>query len=86
MNNKENAPAPSALAKWITPKLPDSLARKTFNPANSEQFQQALVSLHQKRDTAQNGYESIISSLKQIIEELMQRNEFLIQDRDVILK
>ena len=44
------------------------------------------MQIHQKRNQAQNGYENIITSLKQIIEELMEKNDFLVQDRDAILK
>jgi hypothetical protein len=34
----------------------------------------------------QNGYEGVIASLKQVIQELLQRNDFLVQDRDTLLR
>lgn len=34
----------------------------------------------------QSGYEGIIASLKQVIQDLLQRNEFLVQDRETLLR
>jgi hypothetical protein len=44
------------------------------------------MNLHSKRTRTHNNYEAIISSLKQIVQELLQRNEFLLLDRDTLLR
>lgn len=82
MSAKENKPI-NNIASKVTAKLPSSITPPPSAAAPSPQtdaqvLQQALLALHQKRSKTQSGYESIIGSLKQIIQELLQRNDFLI--------
>lgn len=42
--------------------------------------------LKSKGQKFQSGYEGVISSLKEVIEQLLQKNKFLIHDRDTVLK
>ncbi len=89
MSTKENKPANSNIAAKVTTKLPSSLALPSAAPpppTDAQALQQALLGLLQKRNKTQSGYESVIGSLKQIIHELLQRNDFLLQERDTLLR
>jgi hypothetical protein len=91
MSTKENKPLNKNLASKVTTKLPSSITPPHSAAAPSPQtdaqaLQQALLALHQKRSKTQTGYESIIGSLKQIVQELLQRNDFLIVERDTLLR
>lgn len=42
--------------------------------------------MHEKRQHAQNGYEKVISALEGVIEELFQKNDFLAQERQSLIR
>lgn len=91
MSTKQNKPLNKNISSKLTTKLPSSITPPSSAAAPSPQtdaqvLQQALLALHQKRNKTQTGYESIIGSLKQIIQELLQRNDFLIIERDTLLR
>lgn len=56
------------ITQKIQPKIPISLHKGNKEAMNLAAFQQALLSIHDKRKSTKNSYEKVISSLEQIIE------------------
>ena len=58
----------SKLAKQMQVKLPTSIPSKIPQANPLKHFQEALLSIHSKKKTTQNGYETVIASLQQVVE------------------
>ena len=49
-------------------KLPASIPSKIPQANPLKHFQEALLSIHSKKKATQNGYETVIASLQQVVE------------------
>ena len=52
----------------IQPKVPSAFSKSSKEGMTLASFQQALLSIHDKRKSTKNSYEKVIASLEQIIE------------------
>jgi hypothetical protein len=76
----------SAIAKQIHPCLPTSLRAKKEKFSQLAVFKEALLQVQGRRSSVQNGYEKVIASLEAMVEELLVRNECLVQEKHALIK
>lgn len=69
------------LSKRVQTKLPQRLIDTKPSFDNHQKLKATLLNIQQNRDHAQNKYEKVISALESIIQELLERNQFLNKDR-----